>query len=205
MMMAQRDHRALGVASRVGVGLLLAGGVALMMLVLERWHAARYGLALTNLTPWLPSLLAFALGVALVGASLGGWWYRQRRCVGEAARSRLDAALLIVGALLLLFNAPAALDLTVTAPATTTGPVTELGQSVWPFEQLNQYDIGIDGRQFVLAHDTYRDAYRSEGSQCITVVYGPRSQIAFAVTLVPFSERSAERLTCGEPTGAAGG
>ena len=200
MVMLRSQPVVTGIAFRGGVGLLLAGCVATAGLALERWHTARYGLALANLTPWIPSLLAFLLGVALIGASVGGWWYRHRRRmrVGATTRSRLDVALLIVGALLLLFNAPAALDLTLTEPTSATGRVDTVGFSISPFDLVEQYNLTVNGRPYTVTHD----AYASDGGQCVTVVYGPRSQIAFAVTLVSASDLSAQRQFCGEPTSA---
>ena len=202
MEMLRRYPAVTGAVFRGGAGALLAGCVAMAGLALERWHAARYGLTLANLAPWIPSLLAFLLGVALIGASVGGWWYRHRHRgrmrAGAATRSRLDAALLIVGALLLLVNAPAALDLTLSVPTSATGRVDTIGVSISPFDLVEQYRLTINGRSYTVAHD----AYLSDGGQCVTVVYGPRSQIAFAVALVPASALSTQRQFCGEPMSA---
>lgn len=196
MMMTQRYPRVSGAVYRGGAGLLLAGGVALAGVGLMRWHAARYGLAPLNLTPWLPSLLAFLVGVALLGAGIGGWLYVRRQW-RAGARRRLDNTLLVVGALLILFNVSTALDLTVTPPATATGQVTGIGQTIWPLEQMDQYNMSFNGQTFTVT----QDVYHTDGGQCVTVVYGPRSQIAFAVTLIPFGDLSKQRQFCGESAG----
>lgn len=196
MMMTQRYPRVSGAVCRGGAGLLLAGGVALLGAGLMRWHAARYGLAPLDLTPWLPSLLTFLMGVALCGAGIGGWLYVRRQWRAGASR-RLDNTLLVVGALLILFNAPAALDLTVTPPASATGPLGGLGESISPFELLTQYNISVNQRTFTVTPEVYDGVYRSDSDLCATIVYGPRSQIAYAVTLTPANSSSAQGQFCG--------
>jgi hypothetical protein len=199
MMLAQRYPRVSGFVYRGGAGLLLAGGVALLGAGLIHWHAAHYSVATFDLGPWLPSLLTFLVVVALLGASVGGWLYVRRQWRAGASR-RLDNTLLVVGALLTFFNAPAALDLTVTPPVSMTGQLGGLGESISPFNLVTQYNIYAKGTRFTVTPVVYRGVYRSSSDVCVTIVYGPRSHIAYAVTLVAFSDLSEQQRFCGELT-----
>lgn len=198
MMMTRRYPRMSGAVCRGGAGLLLAGGVALLALNLERQHATHYGLVPLDLTPWLPSVLAYLIGLALTGASLGGRWYRHHRHIGGARFSRLDSALLSVGAMLVVLSAPTAFDLTLTPPATMTGGVEGIGRSTSPFDLVNQCDLAAAGDIFTVAQDVCSEISHSDSEQCVTVIFGPHSQIAFSVTFVPISDLSEQRRFCGE-------